>query len=518
MSHIKILSPYFSDRKFEWLKGNLHTHTTRSDGLPTAAAMTRHYAGLGYDFLGLSDHDVLSDYRNVDPAGLLLIPGNEISVNGSHVLDVGARMLVAPDPDRQNVVDQIRRESGMAVLCHPNWQEQFNHYSFETLLDLSGYTGIEIFNGGCLEHSGSAWALDKWDRLLSAGRTAWGFANDDAHCTEQVGRGWNVVQVRQRTVPAILEALREGRFYASTGVRIERIVCTDNTIEVVAPNADAIAVIGDYGSRLHYEEGPKLVFNASDFFASANARFTQYLRVECYGHAQATAWTQPFFITSELHARVKKLIETKPVLHALRSDHAPSLTKTGADAIWEKAEPSSCFHDISTGLDPDVKTEIRAIATPDALCLLVACEEPHLDQIKQNVTAHGDPRLWTDDSIEIFLDVGEQARQYVHIMANAGGFAHAYLHVPNEPRGKKTAAHATPPQPLHFQTMAKRQQNQWLLEIIIPCQNLSTAPKAGDCWGLHVCRNRKIGSNRSFVWAWVGANNHNPSAFGTLQF
>jgi len=42
-----------------WFRGNLHTHTTRSDGSRPPEQVIADYEARGYDFLVISDHDVL---------------------------------------------------------------------------------------------------------------------------------------------------------------------------------------------------------------------------------------------------------------------------------------------------------------------------------------------------------------------------------------------------------------------------------------------------------------------------
>ena len=56
---MKILSPYSEPQR--WLKGNLHTHTTRSDGTGTPDEVIAMYRDDGYDFLALTDHYRFSD-------------------------------------------------------------------------------------------------------------------------------------------------------------------------------------------------------------------------------------------------------------------------------------------------------------------------------------------------------------------------------------------------------------------------------------------------------------------------
>jgi len=290
---ITIANPYAvpAGCRHAWLKGNLHAHSTRSDGSLTPQQVIDAYAGLGYQFLMFSDHDQLSNFQGLNPCGLTLLHGNEISARGVHILDVGARTVIVPDSDRQNVLDGIRKRSGFPIVCHPNWTDSFDHCSMETLLQLRGYTGVEIFNGSCVNESGSAYALEKWDRLLSTGRRAWGYANDDCHNARHVGLGWNVVRVPAGNINArsILRAIRHGNFYASSGATIESIKVHGSEIRVVARDAEAIEVIGEHGAQHAFVEGAKLRYDV-------RCRRTSYVRIQVYGHAGRKAWSQPLFV------------------------------------------------------------------------------------------------------------------------------------------------------------------------------------------------------------------------------
>ena len=49
-----------------WLKGNSHSHSTVSDGVFTPEELAEAYASAGYDFLAMTDHNILeaaSAYR-----------------------------------------------------------------------------------------------------------------------------------------------------------------------------------------------------------------------------------------------------------------------------------------------------------------------------------------------------------------------------------------------------------------------------------------------------------------------
>jgi hypothetical protein len=281
-----------------WLRGNLHAHTTESDGSRSPERVIADYAARGYDFLAVSDHDTFVDpAAHREATGMALVPAVEVSTAGPHLLHVGARRAVDPDPDRQAVVDGIGSDGGFAVANHPNWGESFAHWPHEELERVEGYRGVEIYNGLIEQHPGAALATDRWDRLLSAGRRVWGFANDDAHRGWEVGRAWNVVRAEERTPAAVLEALAAGRFYASTGVSIREITVGDAEIAVETADADCLRLVSDHGVVQQTVDGPSATFRVPGDLVHRRESGHTYLRVECVGDAGEMAWTQPAFLT-----------------------------------------------------------------------------------------------------------------------------------------------------------------------------------------------------------------------------
>ena len=49
---------FFSDKKY-WFKGNTHAHTTRTDGTCPPDKQVQDYSERGYDFLAITDHNVV---------------------------------------------------------------------------------------------------------------------------------------------------------------------------------------------------------------------------------------------------------------------------------------------------------------------------------------------------------------------------------------------------------------------------------------------------------------------------
>lgn len=270
-----------------WLKGNLHTHTTLSDGELLPDDTLEACARRGYDFVALTDHDVVASPNEPYHPEILFLPGVEHSAQ-QHVLRVNVTTTLPRDLSYQSVIDLTLQEGGLVILNHPNWGENMDHWRDAQLLQLERYHGIEIYNNVIEYLEGSPYALDRWDRLLSEGKQVWGYANEDTHRTLQIGSAWNAVNVRERSKEAVLDALKEGRFYASNGVVIEEIVVEDGIYRVSTRNARELRLITLHGQVVERVSGAQATFSLS--------RASVYARVEAIGEGQARAWTQPVFV------------------------------------------------------------------------------------------------------------------------------------------------------------------------------------------------------------------------------
>lgn len=495
MADVILQSPYPPGAGHFWLKGNLHTHTSRSDGRLDIQDVVRRYRALRHDFLEISDHDRHSDYAGIDAGGMILIPGSEVTAGGPHVLDIGGSAGVEGG-QRQRVIDRIIATGGLAVLCHPDWERAFDHIPIRQLRALAGYCGIEIYNGGVQWGAGGGLAVNKWDMLLSGGRTVWGLANDDAHGPEEIGRGWNVVCVGERSAAAILRAIRDGAFYASTGVTIESIECDGATLRVRAPDAEAIAIHGENGRRHAFVEAPEIVFDASD-------AATSYIRVDCFGRGERRAWSQPIILGGPDNDRLRALLAEKPVIRALPADRPPTLTGRIDDPLWQSAEPVRRFYRLPRAADPAVETEVRAIIAGQTLFLAVRCQEPEMAALRTAATAERG-NIWSDDSIEVYFDPAGSGESYYYIQANAAG--EAVLN--NSATGRLNVGLVARP---------GRFDAGWTLELAIPLGELGGLPPGARAIGFNIHRNRTM-DRGAMSWSWGGQSYHAPEHFGRLEF
>jgi hypothetical protein len=279
-----LVSPYQASG--QWLRGNLHTHTTNSDGKLSPDEVVDRYAEAGHDFLSLSDHDHCSPRFERD--GLLCLRGVEVTAGGPHLLAIGVDKVYDTHRPRAAVIAEIMADGALCVLNHPNWEMNWSHWDQPALEALGPYHGIEIWNTVIERLPGEAYALDRWDRLLTKGRRLWGYANDDFHDRCDGPFACNVAQVDEATPEAVLASLKAGRFYASTGVTLDRIAVDGATITVAAPDAALIRFIARGGAVKQASDGPEASYTCGGD--------ETYVRVECWGAGRRGAFTQPVFV------------------------------------------------------------------------------------------------------------------------------------------------------------------------------------------------------------------------------
>ena len=139
---------------YSWLKGNLHSHTTNSDGKAAPQERLDGYVAQGYDFLCLSDHHQITRIDSVEvPDGFIAIQGAELHPDNHfggqkhHFVCLNIHEdMDAQNMPPQHVVDEVRRQGGSVWLAHPHWSSV--NIQRDTM-PLRGFAGIEVFNTTC---------------------------------------------------------------------------------------------------------------------------------------------------------------------------------------------------------------------------------------------------------------------------------------------------------------------------------------------------------------------------------
>jgi len=283
-----------------FLKGNLHTHTTNSDGKFTPQQAVDHYRKAGYDFLAITDHGRLTPGDGLDTDGLILLPGMELHPGTGelgqthHLVAIGmeTQIDVPRDVTLQAGLDAIVPCSRFTFIAHPYWTS----LTYRDLQGLSGPIGLEVFNSTCEYGIGRGDSAVHWDELLARGERLLGFAVDDAHChyPDTLG-GWIMVKTEDGSAEGILEAIAAGSFYASRGPSIEGVTLGDKQVTVRCSPCRAVHVICPSAGcgMTTYQLAP----NGGPYTQVTLPLSPDWnpIRVECLDESGRKAWTNPFW-------------------------------------------------------------------------------------------------------------------------------------------------------------------------------------------------------------------------------
>ena len=292
-----------------WYRGNLHGHTTESDGALSPAEYVAAYRAKGHDFTAVTDHGKVTDISGLASHEFTVIAGAELDgpgprPKGHHVVALGIRALPArpAGADLGDTLASIRTQGGIAFVAHP----------YETgltaadLAAVSGCAGIEVWNTCSAFNWGKGDASMLWDELLAGGADLAAIATDDCHRKPQqaddLGFGWVVVRAARLSAGEVLAALAGGDFYASTGPDIEDVDLRRT------PGGLRARVRCTPCRRVHFlcDRGlGRSAHAASDLMSEAEHTVSaeaSYLRVVCEDAAGRWAWSNPFRLPRDVPA------------------------------------------------------------------------------------------------------------------------------------------------------------------------------------------------------------------------
>ena len=75
------MQKYTLRRTGNFYKGNLHSHTTISDGRFTPEELVKLYKQYNYSFLAITDHNIYGIHEELNTADFLVLPGVELDTS-----------------------------------------------------------------------------------------------------------------------------------------------------------------------------------------------------------------------------------------------------------------------------------------------------------------------------------------------------------------------------------------------------------------------------------------------------
>ena len=295
----------------QFYRGNLHTHSTLSDGILSPEEVCRRYRAEGYDFISMTDHLVgrfgypIADTRPFHTSDFTTIIGAELHAgcqeNGElwHILANGLPLDFEP-PETPTFLAKDSKESAQSLaaraiaagayvsMAHPQW----SGLTLNDARSIKGAHAIEAYNHGCAMGCDRADGFHTLDILLEQGHRLNLIATDDAHFNEpdHFG-GWVMVKALENDPDALLNALKAGHFYSSEGPELRNIQVTDTEVIVDSSSVSSMIVqsIGNKAKAVHGHSMTRSVV-ALDRLGDV-----PWLRVTVIDASGKRAWSNPIW-------------------------------------------------------------------------------------------------------------------------------------------------------------------------------------------------------------------------------
>ena len=288
-------------------RGNLHGHSTHSDGLLSPEAVVDKYADLGYDFTCLSDHLWIDDRfaatsvfdgHALDRKTFITLHSAELHCFGKtydqdglwHIVANGLPLDFACPDAKETAPELIARAqaSGAYVsLAHPEWYTM----TTDEAMQVAAADAVEIYNHSCVVTSARGSGIAIADYLLNEGKKISFTATDDSHFDlPDFAGGWVIVAAPNLAQDSIITALKAGHHYSSTGANFTDIFLEDGILIVHTTPVHNIVLSGE-GHLASSCNGNNITvarFDLSQFDS-------RWFRITARNSSGQMAWSNPYF-------------------------------------------------------------------------------------------------------------------------------------------------------------------------------------------------------------------------------
>ena len=251
----------------KYYKANMHGHSTLSDGSLTVETLKKAYMENGYSIMAFTDHDKFFTHNDLSDENFLAINSYEVDISNwdtddSHyvrcyhfncyALTNGDNSEVLPLPaykDTKGVnafIKQLNDKGFIVCYNHSYWSLQ----TLDDYRDLDGLFAVEIYNNASYTNGGTDGnIINVYDTMLRQGKRLSCIAADDNHGRSPFGHpnndsfgGFIMVNADSLEYETVMQSIKDGQYYASTGPMIEELFIEDNTAKIKCSPAVKIAM------------------------------------------------------------------------------------------------------------------------------------------------------------------------------------------------------------------------------------------------------------------------------------
>jgi hypothetical protein len=296
-----------------FFRGNLHCHSSKSDGLIGPEEVAGAYRDAGYDFICLSDHFEaeygwqITDTRTLRDEHFTTIVGAELSSGPWDERDVywvtaaglPPDFEAPPADDHAGAIRRAAERGAFLIMLHPG----LNNLPLESagrLPGLDSVHAVEIYNHhlATLANPDGANGAYMLDGLLEQGYRVLVNAGDDAHFDDAKDRfgGWVEVHCDRLDPDALLRSLKTGRYYSTQGPSFRELLSDGERLRVETSEVYAITLTGGgdrwQSGQEHTSEGGEPITQADLDLTPFRGSYCRVTVVDLHGRR---AWSNPIW-------------------------------------------------------------------------------------------------------------------------------------------------------------------------------------------------------------------------------
>ena len=307
----------YIDNTKKYLKGNLHTHTTNSDGMYSVNEVLDIYKNNEYDFLAITDHDIFCNNNYDKINDIVLLHGIEYSCiyNGSDETKGEYTHFNCFLPKNSQSDEIYYYKDINEFQCNINKLNrkysliQFNHPLFSKFLDnefiqFNNYNLIEIYNHkDFIEETGMQNAELLIRNLLNHHKKVLITATDDFHgpytktINDKCFGGYIMLDSKKNELD-ILNSIKDGKFYPTTGPVIFDYRMEGRILKIKTSPVKNIIFYSNLRRCKNCFSKDNTKINNAEYVLNGDEF---YIWVKIIDFNGKMAWTQPVYIDNSIY-------------------------------------------------------------------------------------------------------------------------------------------------------------------------------------------------------------------------
>lgn len=344
------------------LKGDLHTHSFRSDGKRDPAALFGHFREQGFDFIALTDHNRFFPGGEIDEVysgvntGMFRVYGEEVHYPGNtvHIVHVGGKKSVTeqyikhkdktdkevesllasvPDsvPEKYKLryamcrwaCDKIHEAGGIAIFPHPNWKPGLSMTynvvdEFAFILLKSGmFDAFELCGGSTQAENNMQ--IAEWTELIAQGCKIKVVGSSDVHAiaSSLFATRFTLCFASSRDNDAVANAVRRGMTISC------ETACEGKELETRCYGSYRLVMYGQFLFSNYFPEYTRICEGGGTAMRALAMEQAPAKLVELLAE-QARAFSDRFFGRTQAPLPSKKMLEFEDKWRKTQIEEGPN--------------------------------------------------------------------------------------------------------------------------------------------------------------------------------------------------